>query len=390
MNMGVIRNNKLINRLKNELEKMSAKDRFLEKYLINNININFREILNEILIDKDLFKEKIFFEGNKIAKKSLEEIKNDLAKKIYDYENEENRCCDSLEKIKIYMEVLNETWNWVKKIKQLKGEINPEYHEEVIGEQRKLLHDFFYLLNELSEEYFLEDKVIINLKEEFIPKEKEAIDKLLKKYDELPDYLDENYEIVERVRNFINIFLEGTSDGEKILLNILSFIGNLVQDVINAEKNIEEVNNFIILFDEIELYLHPEWSRKIFNEIIENLNRVKKCRFQLIFATHTPFIISNMPKENVIILEAENGVIESKECEIETFGANIFDLYKDTFFIESSFGEFARKKIKKLVNTNELDDAEIESAEYLISSIGEKLIRTQLEKRLKKIKSQKK
>lgn len=83
-----------------------------------------------------------------------------------------------------------------------------------------------------------------------------------------------------------------------------------------------------------------------------------------------------------------------KDKDIKTFGANIFDLYSKAFFVESSFGEFAKWKIKEVVRwfeyteekntkkriyTNE-NGINKEQLEYILNSIGEPLVKNKLQK----------
>ena len=77
------------------------------------------------------------------------------------------------------------------------------------------------------------------------------------------------------------------------------------------------------------------------------------------------------------------------ENSAKTFGSNIYDLFKDNFLLESCFGEFSRKKIKKVIdlldkengkyNIEEIEKNIIE-IEFIIDSIGEPLIKNRLDK----------
>ena len=54
----------------------------------------------------------------------------------------------------------------------------------------------------------------------------------------------------------------------------------------------------IVLIDEIELHLHPQWQRKI----IPALKRTfPNCQFFI--TTHSPQVLSNIKRENIFILE---------------------------------------------------------------------------------------
>ena len=138
------------------------------------------------------------------------------------------------------------------------------------------------------------------------------------------------------------------------------------------------------LFDEVEAFLHPEWSRIFLYELITELEeKYSEKRFKLIFATHSPFLIADVLAKDCIYLEKENGKIEAKiHNSKKTFGANIIDLFKNSMFLESTFGKFATEKIKWVVNkidnesyTDIKNNSEIN---YIIEEIGEKLISNKL------------
>ena len=63
------------------------------------------------------------------------------------------------------------------------------------------------------------------------------------------------------------------------------------------------------------------------------MNAIKNLdtNINILFITHSPFILSDIPKQNVLFLE--NGKPSEKK-NMNTFGANITDLLADSFFIE--------------------------------------------------------
>jgi hypothetical protein len=78
----------------------------------------------------------------------------------------------------------------------------------------------------------------------------------------------------------------------------------------------------------------------------------KKVHF--IITSHSPFVLSDLPKENVIFLEKDEktGYCKNvtKETNIETFGANIHTLLSHGFFMKDGLmGEFAKEKINKIL-----------------------------------------
>ena len=107
-----------------------------------------------------------------------------------------------------------------------------------------------------------------------------------------------------------------------------------------------------IIIDEIDLYLHPHWQKNIFSIILKYL---LKQNIHIILTTHSPFLISDIPKQNIIFLDKDekgnckvvNGLKEKKQ----TFGANIHTLLSDSFFMEDGLmGEFAKGKIQQIMN----------------------------------------
>lgn len=109
--------------------------------------------------------------------------------------------------------------------------------------------------------------------------------------------------------------------------------------------------NIYIILDEIELYFHPEYQRLFISEL---LNRISKTNFKnikninLLFVTHSPFILSDIPKSNVLFLEKGKPAIAMSE---NTFAANIHTLLQHGFFLNSvPIGNFAKDKINYFFN----------------------------------------
>ena len=103
----------------------------------------------------------------------------------------------------------------------------------------------------------------------------------------------------------------------------------------------------------------------------------------MIFATHSPFLIADvLAKDCIYLSKNKKGKIQAEIKEdVKTFGANIIDLFKNTMFLESTFGKFATDKIKGVVD--KIEKAEKYSdikheVDFIINEIGEKLISNKL------------
>jgi len=140
---------------------------------------------------------------------------------------------------------------------------------------------------------------------------------------------------------------QNLSTGEK---SLLKFLVNFVYTI----NNLDYSKRSIVFFDEIECSLHPIWQKKIFNIILDLVSKKmfikSKTKWHFIFLTHSPFILSDIPKENVIFLKNGKQEYPFKDDE-QTFGANIHTLLSHGFFMEDGLmGEFAKSKIEEIKN----------------------------------------
>lgn len=147
--------------------------------------------------------------------------------------------------------------------------------------------------------------------------------------------------------------LSELSSGELQLLYTHSDVLYHINNIVNAEEDTRVIpyKHINVVFDEVELYAHPDFQRNYIASLIEMLSKFNYSSSQIrsiniIIATHSPFIISDVPCDNILALK--NG----KACEItrQTFCANIYDLLKDPFFMDSSIGEIAKFHLEKIIN----------------------------------------
>ncbi|EJS63099.1 hypothetical protein ICU_04705 [Bacillus cereus BAG2X1-1] len=163
------------------------------------------------------------------------------------------------------------------------------------------------------------------------------------------------------------------SQGEKYLF---SFVGN-VENVFREVSSFD--HSLVILIDELEAFLHPEWCRKLIHLLVEisrlysNIHNV-----QFILSTHSPYVISDLPKDYVVQLKYEDGKVKIPNESMETFAANIHELLIKAFFMNSTTGEFAKQKINEVIdflNTPPRQEENIEEVRYIIESIGDSVLK---------------
>lgn len=115
-------------------------------------------------------------------------------------------------------------------------------------------------------------------------------------YSDSVDYFDESFG--SESRSAINI--NDISSGQKcLLLSVLSIAASIT-------------NDSLVLIDEPEISLHPEWQETYIQLLTNSFKSYKGCHF--IIATHSPQIISNLPKANCFVSDMETeSVISSSE-----------------------------------------------------------------------------
>ncbi|WP_316842605.1 AAA family ATPase [Pedobacter gandavensis] len=192
-------------------------------------------------------------------------------------------------------------------------------------------------------------------------------------------------------RPYLSFDWRSISSGEKAFLNIYSRFFSLSDQMVNnQDKRLSK--NVVILIDEGDLYLHPEWQRRFVFLLCEFLTKCYasqngETRFiQVIFTSNSPIPVSDLPNGNVIFLQKLNGKTiakDSLEDKKQTFGANIHTLLSDGFFLSHGLmGEFAKQKINSIIEMLQGSREQVmknrATIEKNISLIGEPLIRTKL------------
>ncbi len=173
----------------------------------------------------------------------------------------------------------------------------------------------------------------------------------------------------------------GISSGHQAFLNLFSSIF--------TELKYSRSENLLLCIDEGDLYLHPKWQQEFFHKLITTLPKICNNKIQLVLTSHSPFLISDLPRQNITILD-ENSLrhsFDGIELKSKTFGANLYDLYGDAFFLgESKISAFALKKIKDLIDKVESKTTEEDLAETisLIELLGDEVLSFGLKKMVKK------
>ena len=86
-------------------------------------------------------------------------------------------------------------------------------------------------------------------------------------------------------------------------------------------------------------------------------------------------MLSDIPKENVIVLDRKDNKTSAKNITAQTLAQNLFENLNNDFFLDKFIGAYIEDKIKDILKK---DDITINEKE-LISNLGEKILRVSLE-----------
>lgn len=194
--------------------------------------------------------------------------------------------------------------------------------------------------------------------------------------------------------------LDSLSSGEQQKIHIINGVVyhlNNIFSVHNSNSSIirTKYNYVNIVFDEIELYFHPDFQREFIYDLLGNIKRLshitkdEKRRIKglnLIFSTHSPFILSDIPLHNILKIEYDQILKAAVPILVgrQTFGANIHDLLANSFFFKNRAftgkrSDYYLKKLIEKIDTYKLIPYE-QSQELLkkASLIGENFFREKL------------
>lgn len=166
--------------------------------------------------------------------------------------------------------------------------------------------------------------------------------------------------------------LDDLSSGEKQQIHsVSSIIYHLInlnsvskngEDPYDVGKIVQNYRNVNILFDEVEQYFHPDLQRTFLASLIEYIDRMNPRHLEkidainMLFVSHSPFILSDILNVNCLFLEVNEKDKHSYpvSVDIQSFGANINDMLKQNFFMSSTMGGHTEQKISELIEFYQL------------------------------------
>lgn len=163
---------------------------------------------------------------------------------------------------------------------------------------------------------------------------------------------DSKYKDIITNLNFINCDLtfsdknttksfESLSWWEKtMLIRFTNIYMQILKEVETWKKD------FIILIDEPDLHLHLDWQRQYIQKLIDVFSTLDtNIHLHFIIATHSPFIISDLPSKSLVLLKKDENKkyvdilnfdwnSQEEKLKSNSFWANYIDLIRNWFFFQ--------------------------------------------------------
>lgn len=175
--------------------------------------------------------------------------------------------------------------------------------------------------------------------------------------------------------NFLQFEWSELSTGEKAYLNLFSRFYYAKE----KDRKDGQGETLLLLIDEGELGFHFQWQKEYVYNLITLLPHIFGERnIQIIFTTHSPITLSDIPKSNIVFLKKDEDTRETKvvKSKNNTFAANINELLIDSFFLRDGLaGKFAQEKIGELIKSIKNKQGDAKDHGRIEKIIGEPILK---------------
>lgn len=164
--------------------------------------------------------------------------------------------------------------------------------------------------------------------------------------------LDRKEILVERESGVIPISL--SSQGYQFIMGLIGYIIRRMHEYYVGDDKFNE-KPAIILIDEIDTYLHPEFQNRIIGVLREFFPNV-----QFIITTHSPLVVSSLRKEQVVEFNDKNGEIEITNPFFSPYGATANTIIESAMHVENRLEvvEGELEKYFEFIKNNQFEEAE--------------------------------
>lgn len=121
--------------------------------------------------------------------------------------------------------------------------------------------------------------------------------------------------------------------------------------------------NVLFLLDEPESHFNPQWRVKFISRLMDlptaggkRAGARSPARQDCLLTTHSPFVPSDMRRENVLIFKKADGRVQVVRPQVETFGTTFDSILEECFDVSPPMSEVPRREIAELMESEDLDE----------------------------------
>ena len=162
-------------------------------------------------------------------------------------------------------------------------------------------------------------------------------------------------------KNGEELIVNQLSDGEKCTL---AMAGDLARRMAIANPSMEDPleTEAVVLIDEIDLHLHPEWQRRIVPALAKTFTNT-----QFLLSTHSPAILSQLTPNSIWIMgNTESGIVANRPE--DAYGQTVNRILEDIMGVPARPREIEDELGRLYVAIEEKD---MEKAKYLLGCLQE-------------------
>jgi predicted ATP-binding protein involved in virulence len=281
----------------------------------------------------------------------------------------------------IYMDNLSNS-SEVDRLKKMK--LETEALEQVVKDTS---HPLYSLLTEKKEDIFrLEKKISQSNSEEYnstVNSVKKAIVNAVSSVSDIFIDRSSGRAEVRLINEGVNINFFQASKGQQVYISLIADIARRLT-LLNPNLENRLSGQGIILIDEIELHLHPEWQKNVIRKLMTTFPNI-----QFIITTHSPVVLSGIRSNKIRALGKDiNGTDTLAHPLAESYARSPSEVLHAVMHVDPAQNIPEMSKLRKYrniieqgdINSKEADDlrAELEKA---LGSTHEELIRLSLVKK---------
>lgn len=145
------------------------------------------------------------------------------------------------------------------------------------------------------------------------------------------------------------------SDGYRAYIGWVSDLLQHLCIAVSREQDLalEECRG-VVMVDEIDLHIHPEWQRTIIPTLARRLKNL-----QFLFTTHSPLVVGTLERANIHVVERRRGFPVVRRPDLEVFGLTADQILRSSLFgLDSTRDEGFKRRLDRLAINAQLGDAE--------------------------------